>query len=210
MLTNQSLLNLRQAIKDCHSCELGATCNVGQFYKPTPSSGPMDAEIVVIGRNPGREEERLGAPLIGPAGMIFTQFLEQCGLDRDYVYMTNLALCFSEKNRAPTPAEYSACSQWKKLEFSLLKPKLVMLLGADAFQFFYPSKKDTPITQLKGEVFENFEIDGYGSGFKVMAFPHPAYYLRRRELIALEWGMAATIVKAIVRIDSIRKGVRDA
>lgn len=209
MLTNQSLQNLRQAVRECRSCELGCSGKVGEYYNPTPSSGPMDAEVVVIGRNPGQQEERLGEPLIGPAGMLFTQFLDLCGIAREYVYLTNLALCFSIKNRAPLPEEYEACSKWKKLEFSLLKPKLVMLLGNDVFHHFYPSKSKESVLGVQGQVWDGFEIEGYGSGYKVMAFPHPSFYLRQRQRIAVEWGVGSTIVKGVVRILDIRKGVRD-
>jgi len=205
-LTQSSLQNLQQTIKGCRDCELGCTEADGRYYAPTPPSGPITAEIVVIGRNPGQVEERLGQPMLGPAGMIFTQFLDLCEVPRDSVYFTNLAMCFANKGRVPTADEYDSCTKWKKLEFALLKPKLVILLGNDVMHYFYPSRYPTSVLAHLGEHWKGFEKPGYEGNFKVIAFPHPGYYLNNKEKISVEWGVASTIVKTLVRILDIKTG----
>jgi DNA polymerase len=156
----------------------------------------MDAEVVVIARNPGVEEERLGEPLVGPSGIVFSQFLDLCEIDRDRTYLTNLAQCFSPE-RPPTAEEYQSCSKWKEGEFALLQPKLVILLGNDVFHYFYPSRSES-VLAVQGEVFDGFERPGYGSGYKVIVFPHPSYSMSRKR-IAMEWGIGSTVVKAVMR-----------
>ena len=196
MLTQQSLQALRQAVLDCKACKLACKPAGGRFT-PTPSSGPLNAKIVIVGRSPGSEEERIGAPFSGPSGALLTQFLELAGISRDQCYLTNLAMCHGH-NRKPLPEEYEICQQWKKLEFTLVKPKIVILLGDECYRFFYPSRLTSTATE-HGMVYEGFERKGYGSGFKVLVTVAPSFILKRRAHLPAIWGTDATVLRVLCR-----------
>lgn len=195
MLTQQSLLALREAIVGCQGCNLGVSCR--PEFLPTPSSGPVDAPIAIIGRSPGQEEARLGAPHLGPSGLLLRQFLELAGVDVEKCYLTNLALCHSY-DRSPTQDEYEACQQWKRLEFTAVKPKLVILLGDEVYRFFYPSKLDST-AKAHGMAYDGFERQGYGAGFKVLILPAPSFVLSRRAHLPAIWGGDATVLRVLCR-----------
>jgi len=205
-LSEDSLTSLRDAVKLCRRCDLG--CHSNRVVTPVPSSGPLDAEIVVIARNPGRVEDKNGRPLIGPGGQIFTQFLESCGINREECYLTNLAMCYSEKDRPPTKKEYDTCSVWKKAEFQLVRPKIVMLFGNDAYHHFYPSLKNRSTVTDHGHVFKGFEVPDYGmNDFTVFVTCHPGYVIRRRDMLSQIWGVDIAIVQSLLRINNIKRGV---
>ena len=206
LLSETSLTDLRTSLKQCTRCSLG--CLPDRRATPVPSSGPLDAEIVIIARNPGRVEDQNGRPLIGPGGQILTQFLESCGINRDECYITNLAMCYSWKDRKPVAAEYNTCSIWKKMEFQLVRPKIVMLFGNDVYHYFYPSLKNRSTVTDHGHVFKGFEIPDFGmNDFSVFVTCHPGFVIRRRDLMSQIWGVDIAIVQSLLRINNIKRGV---
>jgi len=185
MLSSQSQSNLLKAISECSACPLS---------RPVLPSGPLGSEVMVIARSPGEEEARLGKPLVGPAGILFSQFMELCGLQPDSCYITNLVMC---PCKVPSQTEIEACSKWKALEFKLIRPKLVILLGGAVVKHFYPSFKDKSIKDLRGQVLHGFERKGYFEGYKVVLAMHPGYM--GSELRNL-WGIDSTIVRQLARL----------
>jgi len=148
---------------------------------PVLSEGPQDARVVVIGRNPGAEEDLNGRPFFpgAPCGQLLGQMFEIVGVRREDVYITNAMFCRTLRDRPPLSGELFQCVVWKVLEwYKLTKVRYVILLGTDAVkQFFgvgFPSivrcSKDVYLTSVQ-------EKD-------VLVFPcyHPGYVVRRTDL----------------------------
>ena len=119
-------------ISKCTDCEL---CT--RYHGPVPSSGPIPASVMFIGEAPGRNEDdpkygKQRAPFIGQAGQYLDSLLFQVGLNREAVYITNTVKCRPPGNATPRPAWTKACSHWLELEISLVKPQIIVAMGAPA------------------------------------------------------------------------------
>lgn len=168
----RSLRTLFASMICCTRCDLA----LGRT-QVVVGTGPPDAEIVLIGEAPGRDEDREGRPFVGASGRLLDRLLERNGVDRSRVYITNVAACRPPKNRAPKPAEIRAHAPWLDAQLALIRPKLVVTLGRVALNYFVPKGK---ITQLRGEA-QRMEK----AGVAVVLLPtlHPAMTFRRRELL---------------------------
>ena len=134
-----------------------------------PGQGPPHPEIVFIGEGPGADEDRQGIPFVGRAGKLLTKIIEAMGLTRDEVFIGNIVKCRPPQNRAPLPDETEACMPYLKQQLALLKPKVIICLGASAVKGLLDVQ--TGITRLRG-TWMSFE------GIDVMPTFHPAYLLR--------------------------------
>lgn len=130
----RSLGTLREAAQECRGCDLYQNATQAVF-----GEGPKDARLVMVGEQPGDEEDRLGHPFIGPAGRLLDKVLEEVGIPRDEVYVTNAVKHFKWEprgrrrlHRTPTAAEVAACRPWLELEIELVKPEALVCLGATA------------------------------------------------------------------------------
>jgi len=106
-----------------------------------PGSGPRASSVVFIGEQPGNEEDLQGLPFVGPAGKLFDRALGEAGIDRATVYVTNVVKHFKFEERGkrrihkkPNTAEIDACRPWLEAEISLIKPRMIVCLGATAAQ----------------------------------------------------------------------------
>lgn len=140
--------------------------------------GPENAEVMVIGEAPGKQEDDKGRPFVGKSGELLNQLLKENGLDRRKIYVTNVVKCRPPGNRTPTANEMKACKPYLDAEFDRIKPKFVLLLGAPALKVV---TRKSGITNLRGQVLPPSGIQG--SFFevevpKVMATFHPAAALR--------------------------------
>lgn len=172
-------LSYDQTIERLRKCEIcGARREARQVVPP---EGSLDHDIVIVGRNPGNQEDIYGRPFFptAPGGRWLGYYLDALQLSRDQVYITNSLFCHTKDDRVPILAEVQLCSLWKVVElFFTQKMKYVFLLGNDSIrQFFgydFPS-----VVRVFGDV--------YLCQFRkrrVVVFPiyHPAYVLRRQEL----------------------------
>ena len=133
---SQELPVLAQAAKGCQGCALF------QFATQTVfGEGPGNARVVLVGEQPGDYEDRAGAPFVGPAGRILDQALEEAGVDRSLVYVTNAVKHFKFVDRGkrrlhqkPGGIEISACRPWLEAEVSAIKPELIVCMGGTAAQ----------------------------------------------------------------------------
>ncbi len=125
---------LREAAKSCEACPLykGATCTVF-------GTGPAQAEIMIVGEQPGDQEDRAGLPFVGPAGQMLDRALGEAGLPRDKLYLTNAVKHFKlelrgglREHRTPDKRETSACRPWLMAEIEAVKPKTILSLGVTA------------------------------------------------------------------------------
>jgi uracil-DNA glycosylase len=144
--------DLKSAAARCEGCELHADATQTVFGR-----GPSDARIVLLGEQPGDVEDQQGLPFVGPAGRLLREAVDDAGIDPASVYLSNTVKHFRFELRGkrrihqtPGPAHIAACRPWLVAEFALLKPQLVVALGATAAKaLFGPSFR---VTQSRGRL----------------------------------------------------------
>jgi uracil-DNA glycosylase len=163
---------LREAAAGCRGCDLWRNATQTVF-----GEGATDAEVMMVGEQPGDQEDRRGRPFVGPAGAILDQALEEAGIDRDEVYVTNAVKHFkwrpSGKRRLhqkPNWTEMTACRPWLEAELEAVEPRVLVLLGATAAQSLLG--RQFRVTKQRGEL-----IDSPLAEF-VTATIHPSAILR--------------------------------
>ncbi len=124
-----SLEKLNLQICSCQKCRLylGAC-------QAVPGEGPNDAKIMIVGQNPGREEDRVGRPFVGRAGKFLNKVLAENGFKREEIFITNIVKHLTPSNRAPFADEVEACVPYLTVQIQEIKPKIVVLMGAVAWQ----------------------------------------------------------------------------
>ena len=131
-----SLKTVRDAARGCQACDLYKRGTQTVF-----GEGPRRAEVMMVGEQPGDAEDLAGHPFVGPAGKLLDRALVEAGIDRAVVYVTNVVKHFKWEPRGkrrihakPNGAEIAACRPWLETEIALVKPRVVVLLGATAAQ----------------------------------------------------------------------------
>ncbi len=121
--------DLNAQIICCRRCRLwkGAKCAV-------PGEGPVNARLMLVGQNPGGEEDKMGKPFVGRAGKFLNKVLAANGINREEVFVTNIVKHLTPDNRVPLPDEIAACVPYLVEQLDLIKPKLVVLMGKVAWQ----------------------------------------------------------------------------
>jgi uracil-DNA glycosylase family protein len=168
-----SLTEVREASRECTACHLYKRATQTVF-----GEGPKNAPIMLVGEQPGDYEDVAGKPFVGPAGKIMGRALEEAGIDRSHVYVTNAVKHFKWEPRGkrrihkkPNSREIAACRPWLEAEVRLVKPQLVVCLGSTAGQaFFGPSFR---VTRERGKVLSSKLAP------KVVATVHPSSLLRQ-------------------------------
>jgi len=129
-----SLAELASSIDACRRCDLWKNATQG-----VPGEGSAHARIMLIGEQPGDQEDLAGRPFVGPAGRLLDKALAEAGVDRKEVYVTNAVKHFSwfprgkrRMHKTPTQREVAACLDWLRQELRLVKPKIIVCLGATA------------------------------------------------------------------------------
>jgi len=163
-IKDDTLLKIREDIGDCTRCELHKGRNKIVFGDGNPK-----AELVFIGEGPGADEDAQGLPFVGRAGKLLTQMIEAMGLQRRDVYICNVVKCRPPENRAPEPDEVTTCSPYLLRQIDVIKPKVIVCLGAVAAKTLLETTRG--ISQFRGQWLE-------WRGHKLMATYHPAYLLR--------------------------------
>lgn len=121
------LADLEARVRNCPLCPLSVTRTIA-----VPGEGPLDPKIFILGEAPGKQEDLTGRPFVGAAGKVLEQLLKQIGLSRSDVFITGSVKCRPPKNRNPKRNELEACNPYLKEQLKLLRPKIVVLLGAIA------------------------------------------------------------------------------
>jgi uracil-DNA glycosylase len=168
-----SLATLREAAMGCEGCPLYKRGTQTVF-----GEGPARALAIFVGEQPGDQEDLAGKPFVGPAGKMLDSAMEEAGVDREKVYVTNAVKHFKWEPRGkrrlhakPNAREIQACKPWLTAEIQVVKPQLVVALGATAAQAMMGSS--FRITKEHGRVFEETQ---WGKWF--MATYHPSALLR--------------------------------
>jgi DNA polymerase len=161
-----------------------AACTRCPLYRDAtqvvPGEGPAHARLMMVGEQPGDQEDRQGHPFVGPAGGVLAKALEEAGIARDEVFVTNAVKHFKFEPRGkrrlhkrPNAYEIDRCHHWFEFERRLVKPDLIVALGASAVRSV--SGKPLAINKIRGKV---LALDGVG---RMLATIHPSYILRVRE-----------------------------
>src|SRR4051812_7414602 len=135
-MPSRSLSKVRAAAKSCRNCDLWRHATQTVF-----GEGPDRATLMLVGEQPGNDEDLQGHPFVGPAGKLLDRALEEAGIDRQLVYVTNVVKHFKWEPRGkrrihakPNSAEITACRPWLETEIALVKPHVLVCLGATAAQ----------------------------------------------------------------------------
>ncbi|MGB9609278.1 MAG: uracil-DNA glycosylase family protein [Patescibacteria group bacterium] len=128
---SNSLKKLALRIKKCKKCSLWRT-----RIQAVPGEGNLKAKILIIGEAPGKEEDKQGRPFCGRAGKFLDELLKIANLKRQEVFITNVVKCRPPKNRRPKKEEIEKCRPWLVEQIKILKPKLIITLGALALNWF--------------------------------------------------------------------------
>ena len=169
-----SLPAMRAAVQGCRGCHLHANATQAVF-----GEGPASARVVLIGEQPGNEEDLQGHPFVGPAGRVLDEAMREAGLDRAEAYVTNVVKHFKweakggrRMHRKPGAREIGACLPWLEKEIERIRPEVLVLLGATAAQTLLG--RDFKVTLRRGEVLESALAP------HAVATVHPSSILRTR------------------------------
>jgi uracil-DNA glycosylase family 4 len=162
------ILNKIDDVLHCQRCDLSKTRT-----HVVVGTGPLDAKIMLMGEAPGKNEDQKGEPFVGSAGRILDELLEEGGIDRKDVYITNVVKCRPPENRTPRPVEIEACHPYLQKQFEVIKPRAVVLLGKTAAEAMLGRKVESG--KEHGNIFEK-------DGIKFMITYHPAAMIYKRTL----------------------------
>jgi uracil-DNA glycosylase family protein len=182
-----SLKTLRTVAAGCKACDLWKRGTQTVF-----GAGPGHAAVMLVGEQPGNDEDLAGLPFVGPAGKLLDRALEAAGVDRTEVYVTNAVKHFKWQARGkrrlhekPRDDEVEACLPWLEAEIAAVRPAIVVCLGATAAQAMLG--KSFRVTKSRGEVFPQPD------GPPVMATIHPSAVLRAPDSQARERELALLV-----------------
>ena len=172
---DDSLDALRDAAMGCKRCDLWKPATQTVF-----GEGPPRARIVVVGEQPGDQEDLSGRPFVGPAGKLFDRALEELGIERAGMYVTNAVKHFRFEirgkvrlHRSPDPGHQRACRVWLEGELERIRPDVIVCLGAIAAKAILGNKFG--LMKQRGQWQES------PNGVRVLATVHPSYVLRQRD-----------------------------
>jgi len=167
-----SLKAIDEAIHACRRCPIGLLDN-----RAVMGEGPRTATLMIVGEQPGDQEDSQGRPFVGPAGQVLDRHLERAGIDRRSAYLTNAVKHFKYVQRgkrrlhqSPTAKEIDICRWWNEAERAVVKPKLILALGASAARGLLG--KTTSIAQARGKPHP------LEDGSELWITAHPSYLLR--------------------------------
>ena len=138
--------DVRDGVISCQKCNLCQTRT-----NAVPGKGGQNADIMFVGEAPGRSEDLRGEPFVGAAGTKLTAALNNAGLDRNSVYITNVVKCRPPDNRVPTAQERQMCLEYLRAEVQIINPQIICILGNTAFGSILGGSE---ITKHRGKVAE--------------------------------------------------------
>jgi len=168
--------DLEKDIRGCEKCGLSE-----KRTQIVIGDGTSEADILFIGEAPGRQEDKKGRPFVGRAGKILDGLLEEIGLDREDVYITNIVLCRPPNNRDPEEEEIDRCTGYLDKHIKIVDPDVIVPLGSFATSYILDKYGlgDGSISRLHGEVFSVSNLEG---NFKIVPQYHPAAALYNPDL----------------------------
>jgi uracil-DNA glycosylase len=193
----KSLKELREEARSCQDCPLWANATQTVF-----GAGDPHARVMLVGEQPGDEEDKKGLPFVGPAGRLLDRALEAAGVDREHLYVTNAVKHFKWQlrgkrrlHKTPAQREIDACHQWLEREIESVKPHVVVALGATAARAVID--KQFKVSVMRGQ-FVDSPLAPY-----VFATFHPSALLRLKDEAEKE----AAFVQLVDDLNLIRKAL---
>lgn len=167
-----SLAAAASAISQCRRCPISALGT-----RAVPGEGPLEAKLMIVGEQPGDQEDVKGRPFVGPAGQLLDQYLQQAGIARESAYLTNAVKHFKFEQRgklrlhqSPSAKEIDSCRWWLESELELVQPKLILALGASAARGLLG--KTVNLARMRGAAM------AIEAGRELWITAHPSYLLR--------------------------------
>ena len=140
----KKLEKIKQQVTECTNCELSQTRT-----NSVPGKGNFKSDVIFVGEAPGKNEDIKGEPFIGIAGKKLSSALENAGISREQVYITNIVKCRPPKNRVPTIIERDTCKNYLEKEIQIIKPEIICILGNTAFKSLLDGKE---IIKFRGKI----------------------------------------------------------
>ena len=180
------LEKIKQRVIKCTNCDLSKTRK-----NSVPGKGNFQSEVIFVGEAPGRNEDQKGEPFVGIAGKRLDAALENAGIDRDSIYITNVVKCRPPNNRVPSIIERDTCKDYLQKEISIIKPRIICILGNTAFNSILGGSE---ITKFRGKtVRKKNQI--------YFLTVHPAATIYNQELIEV---LKSDIVKLFETVKKLR------
>ena len=185
---SSNLEAVKQKVIDCTKCDLCKTRT-----NSVPGKGNFNSDVIFVGEAPGKNEDLHGEPFIGVAGKRLSAALDDAGITRDDVYITNTVKCRPPNNRVPSKTEREACRVYIEKEIEIIKPKIICVLGNTAFGSVLGG---TEITKFRGKV-------GRKNNQLYFISVHPAATIYNQKLIEV---LAQDIKKLFQLIRELKNG----
>jgi len=181
-MCSEKLKQLEIEVGQCTKCRLHQNRN-----KPVFGQGPVPAPVVLVGEGPGAEEDLTGLPFVGKAGQLLDKILQACNFNRhQHVYIGNIVKCRPPANRVPQPDEMRLCLPYLEQQIELLKPKIIITVGATALNGL--TGENLKITKERGK----WRLWGH---YPLMPVYHPAALLRNPGLKPDTWEDFKNIIR---------------
>ena len=184
----QELEIIKQNVINCTKCDLCKTRT-----NSVPGKGNFQSDVIFVGEAPGRNEDKNGEPFVGIAGKKLSIALDEAGVSRESIYITNVVKCRPPKNRVPNTAERNTCQEYLKQEILIIKPKIICILGNTAFSSILGGSE---ITKFRGKIVRK-------DNQLYFLTIHPAATIYNQELIDV---LKKDIVKLFENIRELKNG----
>lgn len=197
---NNSVAEIKKKLLDDLNARMAKECRCALKVTATQAvagTGSADADIILIGEAPGKNEDLKGEPFVGAAGKFLETMLGSIGMAREDIYITNVVKYRPPDNRDPAPDEIEDCAEWLREQIALIDPKIIVTLGRHALNRFFP---DAKISEVHGKAFRR-EIPGIGRRtFYVLYHPAAALY---------NGGMRQTLIEDFGKIPKLLEKIRE-
>lgn len=172
MSNNENIDAIKIKALNCKECDLYKTRN-----NPVFGEGILDSDIFFIGEAPGKNEDFSGKPFVGRAGKILDELLDNIGLKRDEVYISNIVKCRPPKNRNPSKIEITTCSFFIDNQINIIRPKVIVPLGRIAISYIF-DKYDLKFEKINKIHGKTYSINN----LKIIPIYHPAAIIYNNKL----------------------------
>ena len=185
---DKKLEKVKQNVIKCTKCDLCKTRT-----NSVPGKGNFQSNVIFVGEAPGKNEDKNGEPFIGIAGKKLTIALEESGISRDEIYITNIVKCRPPNNRVPSNIERNTCQEYLKEEISIIKPKIICILGNTVFNSILGGSE---ITKFRGKIARK-------NNLLYFITIHPAATIYNQKLVSV---LKEDIIKLFSLIRELKNG----
>ena len=190
MKKSEALQILEKKIADCTLCQELVEYREAYDWKTVPGVGNPNADVMIIGEAPDKNEAEQGEPFVGRAGKLLTNILEAAGFSRETVFITNILKCRPPDNRDPLKEEGDNCRKFLDMQIKAVDPTWILCFGRISSVFLLDCPPDTSIGSLRGEIHQY-------DGRSVICTYHPSYLLRNPAAKESVWEDLQPVISAL-------------